>query len=54
MLSENGSDQIKLTDFGLSRRLRRDRPTYGVLGAPEFVSPEVVAQKPVSLATDMW
>lgn len=54
MLSDAGTDQIKLTDFGLSRRLRRDKQTYGTVGAPEFVAPEIVQQKPVSLATDMW
>lgn len=54
MLSDSGKDQIKLVDFGLSRKLRRDRDTYGTLGAPEFVPPEIVLQRPVSLASDMW
>ena len=54
MLSESGKDQIKLVDFGLSKKLRRDVETYGTLGAPEFVSPEIVLQKPVSKASDMW
>uniref|UniRef100_A0A915L8J4 Protein kinase domain-containing protein n=1 Tax=Romanomermis culicivorax TaxID=13658 RepID=A0A915L8J4_ROMCU len=54
MLSEKGTDQIKLSDFGLSRRLRRDKSTFGTMGSPEFVAPEIVQQRPVSLSTDMW
>lgn len=47
-------DQIKLADFGQSRRLLRGKPTYGTVGSPEFVSPEIVNQQPVTLATDLW
>uniref|UniRef100_A0A914WDR8 Muscle M-line assembly protein unc-89 n=1 Tax=Plectus sambesii TaxID=2011161 RepID=A0A914WDR8_9BILA len=47
-------DQIKLADFGQSRRLLKGKPTYGVVGSPEFVSPEIVNSQPVTLATDLW
>ncbi len=54
MLSESGKDQIKLVDFGLSKKLTPGVENFGTLGAPEFVAPEIVLQKPVSLASDMW
>lgn len=47
-------DQIKLADFGQSRRLLKGKPTYGVVGSPDFVSPEIVNAQPVTLATDLW
>ena len=54
MLSEKGSDEIRLVDFGLSQKLTRGSENFGTMGTPEFVSPEVVKVNPVSLKSDLW
>lgn len=37
-----------------SRRLIRGKVTANIMGSPEFVSPEIAAGIPVTLASDMW
>jgi serine/threonine protein kinase len=54
MLLEKNKTQIKIIDFGISRKLRPNEPTKETFGTPEFVAPEVIAFEPVTLATDMW
>jgi serine/threonine protein kinase len=54
MISEAGLEQIKLVDFGLSRRILRNQQVYAEIGSPEFVAPEVVNNLPVSTAADIW
>lgn len=36
------------------RRLVRGKVAANILGSPEFVSPEIAAGVPVTLASDMW
>uniref|UniRef100_A0A0M3HQT6 Protein kinase domain-containing protein n=1 Tax=Ascaris lumbricoides TaxID=6252 RepID=A0A0M3HQT6_ASCLU len=47
-------DHLCLADFGQSRRLVRGKVAANILGSPEFVSPEIAAGVPVTLASDMW
>ncbi len=68
MLKKRGESQIKLIDFGLSRRIMPGAIVKDMIGTPEFVgrsntfflqycavlAPEVVNYEPLSLATDMW
>ncbi|CAF3496768.1 unnamed protein product [Rotaria sp. Silwood1] len=54
MLLEKNKTQIKIIDFGISRKLQPNEPTKETFGTPEFVAPEVIAFEPVTLATDMW
>ena len=54
MLKNLTSHQLKLIDFGLSRKFKRGEEIREMLGTPEFVSPEVVNYEPLSLNTDMW
>ncbi|CAF1956890.1 unnamed protein product [Rotaria magnacalcarata] len=54
MLLERNRTQIKMIDFGISRKLRPNEPTKETFGTPEFVAPEVIEFEPVTLATDMW
>ncbi|UJR37554.1 hypothetical protein I4U23_030255 [Adineta vaga] len=54
MLLEKNKTQIKIIDFGISRKLRPNEQTKETFGTPEFVAPEVIAFEPVTLATDMW
>ena len=60
---------IKLVDFGLSRRLAEDRDICVMQGTPDFVSPEVttplllsktvlcvqvISYSPIGVEADMW
>ncbi|XP_076316761.1 protein Obscurin-like isoform X4 [Tachypleus tridentatus] len=54
LVTRVNSDVIKIGDFGLARYLHRGRDRYVEYGHPEFVAPEIVAKKPVSVAADMW
>ncbi len=37
MLLEKNQTQIKIIDFGISRKLRANEPTKETFGTPEFV-----------------
>ncbi|KAI5632857.1 immunoglobulin i-set domain-containing protein [Phthorimaea operculella] len=54
LLAHAGSDELKICDFGLSRKIRFNE--HGALdyGMPEFVAPEVAKGEGVSFAADMW
>ena len=54
MVSESVEDQIKLLDFGTSQRMERGKEIYGKIIVPDFVAPEIVLHRPVTLAADMW
>lgn len=49
-----GSDDLKICDFGLSRRIHQSNLATLDFGMPEFVSPEVVNRDGVGLPHDMW
>ena len=48
------SFNIKIVDFGLSRRLTEDRDICVMQGTPDFVSPEVINFEPIGTGSDMW
>ncbi|KAL8182995.1 UNVERIFIED_CONTAM: hypothetical protein K2H54_011326, partial [Gekko kuhli] len=54
LLAEPGSDQVRICDFGNAQELTPDEPHYCKYGTPEFVSPEIISQSPVSTVTDVW
>ncbi|CAH0694872.1 unnamed protein product [Spodoptera exigua] len=54
LLSHAGSDELKLCDFGLSRRIQFSKHASLDYGMPEFVAPEVAAGEGVSFAADLW
>ncbi|XP_048341653.1 striated muscle preferentially expressed protein kinase isoform X2 [Sphaerodactylus townsendi] len=54
LLAESGSDQVRICDFGNAQELTPDEPQYCKYGTPEFVSPEIISQSPVSTVTDVW
>ncbi|CAI4229948.1 unnamed protein product [Auanema sp. JU1783] len=54
MLKKRGNSQIKLIDFGLSRRIPPGATVKDMVGTPEFVAPEVVNYEALCPATDMW
>ncbi|XP_022254461.1 serine/threonine-protein kinase 17B-like [Limulus polyphemus] len=45
---------VKLCDFGISRRITKGSEIREILGTPDYVSPEILQYEPISLATDMW
>ncbi|XP_016100499.1 serine/threonine kinase 17a like [Sinocyclocheilus grahami] len=45
---------IRIVDFGLSRRVDSVSELREILGTPEYVAPEVLDYEPISTATDMW
>lgn len=45
---------IKLCDFGISRRITKDCEIREICGTPDYVAPEILRYDPITLATDMW
>lgn len=54
LISRIGSDDLKICDFGLSRRIHQTNLSSLDYGMPEFVSPEVVNRDGVGFGHDMW
>ncbi|XP_043203160.1 death-associated protein kinase 1-like [Amphibalanus amphitrite] len=54
MLLSKNRPQLKLIDFGLSRRIEPGQELRNMLGTPEFVAPEIINYEPLGLACDMW
>ncbi|KAH1178526.1 hypothetical protein KIL84_012228, partial [Mauremys mutica] len=47
-------EDIKICDFGFAQKINPSEPQYSKYGSPEFVSPEIISQSPVSKASDIW
>lgn len=47
-------EDIKICDFGFAQKLTPLGLQYSKYGSPEFVSPEIIQQAPVSMASDIW
>lgn len=45
---------IRIVDFGLSRRMDSITEVREILGTPEYVAPEILNYEPITTATDMW
>ncbi|OCT61985.1 serine/threonine-protein kinase 17A [Xenopus laevis] len=54
LTSNNPLGDIRIVDFGLSRRVDAIKEIREILGTPEYVAPEVLNYEPISTATDMW
>ncbi|XP_053962910.1 obscurin isoform X2 [Anastrepha ludens] len=54
LISVVGSRDLKISDFGLSRKINTHALTTLDFGMPEYVSPEVVNKEGVGFAHDMW
>ncbi|XP_058062873.1 obscurin [Anopheles bellator] len=54
LIAHPGSDNLKICDFGLARRIEEDKLYTLDYGMPEFVAPEVINRCGVGLGQDMW
>ncbi|XP_011305282.1 muscle M-line assembly protein unc-89 isoform X2 [Fopius arisanus] len=54
LISHSGSDELKIADFGLARRISYNKLMMLVYGMPEFVAPEVINGDGVTYSADMW
>ena len=54
MLSHPGSDDLKICDFGLARKISLGRLASLNYGVPEYTSPECANGEGVGLGHDMW
>ncbi|XP_063617006.1 obscurin isoform X2 [Cydia splendana] len=54
LLSHVGSDQLKICDFGLSRKILFNKLASLDYGFPEYVAPEIANGEGVSYNADMW
>jgi len=51
LLDENGN--IKITDFGMSKKLNEDR-TNSFVGTPEYLAPEIIQKVSYEFSVDWW
>lgn len=54
LISHPGGDDLKIGDFGLARRIIRNKLMTLTYGMPEFVPPEVPNGEGVDYGMDMW
>ncbi|XP_043931808.1 striated muscle preferentially expressed protein kinase isoform X2 [Protopterus annectens] len=54
LMADTSSEQIRICDFGNAQEVMSGESQYCRYGTPEFVAPEIVAQTPVTPATDVW
>ncbi|XP_069471806.1 serine/threonine-protein kinase 17B [Ambystoma mexicanum] len=45
---------VKIVDFGLSRKLGHAGELREIMGTPEYVAPEILSYEPITLTTDLW
>lgn len=54
LISHPGGDDLKITDFSLSRRIQHGNFYPLKYGMPEYVSPEVINGDGIGYGQDMW
>ena len=45
---------LHLTDFGLSRKIKNNKPILDKSGTPGYISPEILLNKPQSFCSDFF
>ncbi|XP_035730756.1 obscurin-like isoform X5 [Vespa mandarinia] len=54
LISHTGGDDLKISDFSLTRRITQTKLMLLSYGMPEYVAPEVTNNEGVDYAADMW
>ncbi|XP_020368770.1 serine/threonine-protein kinase 17B-like [Rhincodon typus] len=54
LTSSSPLGDIKIVDFGLSRRVDNVGELREITGTPEYIAPEILNYDPISPETDMW
>ncbi|XP_047356867.1 obscurin isoform X7 [Vespa velutina] len=54
LISHTGGDDLKISDFGLTRRITQTKLMLLSYGMPEYIAPEVTNNEGVDYAADMW
>uniref|UniRef100_A0A3Q2TSJ4 Serine/threonine-protein kinase 17A n=1 Tax=Fundulus heteroclitus TaxID=8078 RepID=A0A3Q2TSJ4_FUNHE len=54
LTSSSPLGDVKIVDFGLSRKVSSHHELREIMGTPEYVAPEILNYEPISTATDMW
>ncbi|XP_060112991.1 serine/threonine-protein kinase 17B [Heteronotia binoei] len=45
---------IKIVDFGISRKIGNCAELCEIIGTPEYQAPEILSYEPITTATDLW
>jgi len=45
---------LKLSDFGISKKLEQDNFTQTAVGTPYYLSPEIITNTPYDHKSDIW
>ncbi|KAL8183788.1 UNVERIFIED_CONTAM: Serine/threonine-protein kinase 17B [Gekko kuhli] len=45
---------IKIVDFGISRKIGNCTELCEIIGTPEYQAPEILSYEPITTATDLW
>ncbi|XP_078085412.1 striated muscle preferentially expressed protein kinase [Mustelus asterias] len=54
LMTDSASESVRICDLGNAQAVTPDTPQFCRFGTPEYVSPEIVNQTPVSHVTDIW
>ncbi|KAM4626791.1 serine/threonine-protein kinase 17B [Discoglossus pictus] len=46
--------EIKIVDFGMSRKIGKSSELREIMGTPEYIAPEILNYEPITTATDIW
>ncbi|XP_050195751.1 serine/threonine-protein kinase 17B [Myiozetetes cayanensis] len=52
--SINPLGDVKIVDFGISRKLENSSELRHIMGTTEYLAPEILNYDPITTATDMW
>ncbi|PKU34690.1 serine threonine-protein kinase 17b [Limosa lapponica baueri] len=52
--SINPLGDVKIVDFGMSRKLENSSELRQIMGTTEYLAPEILNYDPITTATDMW
>lgn len=51
---DSRTEQVKITDFGLSKSLGGEKFTTTICGSPGYIAPEILSETPYDQKADFW